>query len=215
MAKTVKEMQKRIDELREKLPDLSGQVLVDALNEIHSLNKEIRNIQPIYHGGMCPENTRERRIDRRTLDELQKVAARFIEIISNEIEFCESPIERLLGMWIYFWVMVKGIHEDGCFTLNPQHEIKIQTGQVFRVDFCISCKMKGEYISLVVECDGHDYHEKTKEQAQKDKNRDRLLKMAGYEVIHFTGSEIWADPSKCAREVISMLKRLWDNRKVV
>ena len=44
--------------------------------------------------------------------------------------------------------------------------------------------------SIVVELDGHDFHEKTKEQAQKDKDRDRSLTRAGYKIMRFTGSEI-------------------------
>lgn len=55
---------------------------------------------------------------------------------------------------------------------------------------------------LVVECDGHDFHERTKEQAAKDRRRDRELGLQGYKVFRFTGSEIWRDPIKCATDVI-------------
>ena len=48
-------------------------------------------------------------------------------------------------------------------------------------------------IKLIVECDGHDFHEKTKEQAKKDKQRDRYLITSGFYVLRFTGSEIWND----------------------
>lgn len=58
---------------------------------------------------------------------------------------------------------------------------------------------------LIVECDGHDFHERTKEQAKKDKSRDRALKMAGYEAFHFTGSEIWGDPLACSDSVLEFL----------
>ena len=73
----------------------------------------------------------------------------------------------------------------------------------YRVDFAV------RYISglegaagLVVECDGHAFHEKTKEQAARDKSRDRFLAAAGYRVMRFTGSEIWADPISCAEQVL-------------
>lgn len=73
----------------------------------------------------------------------------------------------------------------------------------YRVDFAV------RYISgldgaagLVVECDGHAFHEKTKEQAARDKARDRFLAAAGYRVMRFTGSEIWADPIACAEQVL-------------
>ena len=208
MARRVEEMQNRINELTLQLPTLSGDKLREVLNEIHSLNRQIRQIKPVYYGGMKPEEPAAQSIDERSKEELKIIASRVVENIMLEIESCQSPIERLLGMWIYYWAMARNLYEDDCFVLNPQHEIKVKNGKVFRVDFCVALKTKGQYISLVVECDGHDYHEKTKAQAQKDKSRDRLLKQAGYDVIHFTGSEIWMDPEKCAKEVIAILKEM-------
>lgn len=55
---------------------------------------------------------------------------------------------------------------------------------------------------LIVECDGHDFHERTKEQAAKDRSRDREAQESGYEIFRFTGSELWKDPIGCARQVI-------------
>ena len=46
---------------------------------------------------------------------------------------------------------------------------------------------------LVVECDGFDFHERTKEQASRDRRRDRALQRAGFKVYRYTGSDIWAD----------------------
>lgn len=54
---------------------------------------------------------------------------------------------------------------------------------------------------LVVECDGHDFHERTKEQAAHDKERDREMQIAGYRVMRFTGSEIHRDVEKCVAAV--------------
>lgn len=55
---------------------------------------------------------------------------------------------------------------------------------------------------LIVECDGHDFHERTKEQAAKDRARDREAQEQGFEIFRFTGSELWRDPIGCARQVI-------------
>jgi very-short-patch-repair endonuclease len=41
---------------------------------------------------------------------------------------------------------------------------------------------------LVVECDGHDFHEKTKQQVTKDNRRERELQIAGWHVFRFSGS---------------------------
>jgi very-short-patch-repair endonuclease len=61
---------------------------------------------------------------------------------------------------------------------------------------------------VIVECDGHDFHEKTKEQAQRDKSRDRYLTSQGYRVLRFTGSEIYRDAEKCAKEVAALFRCL-------
>jgi very-short-patch-repair endonuclease len=58
---------------------------------------------------------------------------------------------------------------------------------------------------VVVECDGHEFHERTKEQAAHDKRRDRYLAAEGYRVLRFAGSEVYADPHTAAREVYAFL----------
>ncbi len=55
---------------------------------------------------------------------------------------------------------------------------------------------------LLVECDGHDFHEKTKEQAALDKGKDRQASIDGYSTFRFTGSEIWKDPIGCALQIV-------------
>jgi len=64
---------------------------------------------------------------------------------------------------------------------------------------------KYEIRELIVECDGHDFHEKTKEQASKDKKRDIYLQELGFRVYRFTGSDIWKDPYACAETAIGAL----------
>lgn len=96
-------------------------------------------------------------------------------------------------------------------TLIVERQVQIEK---FRVDFVVSAYTWGtirqgkEHISsakrwrkLVVECDGHEYHERTKEQAARDKARDRHLNGLGYDVFRFTGSELWRDPFGCAEQV--------------
>lgn len=54
---------------------------------------------------------------------------------------------------------------------------------------------------LAIECDGHEFHERTKEQAARDRARDRALQEAGLTIFRFTGSEIYRDPFGCADQV--------------
>lgn len=56
--------------------------------------------------------------------------------------------------------------------------------------------------AVIVECDGHEFHEKTKQQAKRDRQRERAIQALGYQILRFTGSEIFNDPFKCAEEVL-------------
>jgi very-short-patch-repair endonuclease len=90
----------------------------------------------------------------------------------------------------------------------PQHKVETRdflgAAKTFRIDFVfISRAAKG--LKVAVEVDGHDFHERTKEQAQRDKSRDRLLTQAGYTVFRYTGSEIYRDTDRCVSEVLAYI----------
>jgi len=71
----------------------------------------------------------------------------------------------------------------------------------YRVDFLVEQGWADVRHVVVVECDGHDFHEKTKEQARRDKARDRYMQTFGLSVLRFAGSEIHRDPHACASQV--------------
>lgn len=76
-----------------------------------------------------------------------------------------------------------------------------------RVDFLIKHRLAGKtFVKIIVECDGHDFHEKTKDQAARDKKRDRSFQMQGYKTFRFTGSEIYRDPFACAEEIAELIR---------
>ncbi len=128
-----------------------------------------------------------------------------------ELQKCESPIEWKLGIAMSDYFQLMGF-ANGSYVINPQNEIETVTGK-YRVDFLIIAILENGNFSLAVECDGHDFHEKTKVQAARDKQRDRSLKLAGVDIIHFTGSEIVADAKKCALEVMHQLEAMSDRLK--
>jgi very-short-patch-repair endonuclease len=80
-----------------------------------------------------------------------------------------------------------------------------------RVDFLIRCSTFTAPIrsaAVAVECDGHDFHERTREQAARDKRRDRALQAAGFHVARFTGSEIHRDARDVARQVLTFCEEV-------
>ena len=59
---------------------------------------------------------------------------------------------------------------------------------------------------LCVYTDGHTYHERTEEQAQRDRNIDRKLQELGFQVLRFTGKDVNENISK----IITDIKK-WTN----
>jgi len=129
-------------------------------------------------------------------EEILGVALNYIYIVDK----AESPIEQLMGIALQSYENEYGGFADAnTYHFEQQQEISV-SGKAYRVDFMIYATFQGRQYSVVIECDGHDFHEKTKQQAIKDKRRDRDLTKAGYIVLHFTGSEIYKDPFGCVRE---------------
>lgn len=142
------------------------------------------------------------------------------EMHSNCIELgMQSPIEHL------FWIALNALCEAEFTELNPEpywhpksNEWKLPGGAVYarsqaaigsyRVDFLIEVTpVLGESVPapVVVELDGHDFHDKDKRQRSYEKKRDRELTKRGYRVVHYTGSDVVKDPFVCVREVLEML----------
>ncbi|HEU4341480.1 MAG TPA: DUF559 domain-containing protein [Candidatus Binatia bacterium] len=84
----------------------------------------------------------------------------------------------------------------------------------YRVDFLAAYSLKDGYHTevnryfLAIECDGHEFHEKTKEQAARDKARDRFLISQNVPVMRFSGSEIWASPQACVMEIVYYFEKM-------
>lgn len=135
--------------------------------------------------------------------------------IARIAPLCESPIEILLGAAIISsvyleapWIGQK--HSDLILAVDAEHE-QIPTSAVvliaqypwqgFRIDWALKNRRTGLF--LFVECDGHDFHERTKEQAERDRRRDREITVAGIPILRFTGREIYRNPTACALQVLS------------
>ena len=66
------------------------------------------------------------------------------------------------------------------------------------------------YGHLAIECDGHEWHERTKQQAAYDRARDRELLAHGLATVRFTGSEIHHSAARCAQEVYAVMRHIDD-----
>lgn len=133
----------------------------------------------------------------------------FVDIWSMEYEECKSPIEIILNV-AYDIKVFTNISLGISLFLTPQKHIDAN-GHHYIADFVFDTNDLDDYVNLtpfklVIECDGHDFHERTKEQVKMANERDFDLKMEGYEVLHFSGSQIFNEPFKCAQEIVDFIK---------
>ena len=132
-------------------------------------------------------------------------------------EHCESPIEKLfIGALIG---AVKEKNDRIAFFIGPEIGPDVPAPERYvafpqfeienyRIDFLIGVGFEDHRKFFAVECDGHDFHERTKEQAERDRYRDRQLTGLGYVCVRFTGSEIWRDPYDCAWQFIHLASQV-------
>lgn len=79
----------------------------------------------------------------------------------------------------------------------------------YRADFILETGVR----KLAIECDGREFHDRTKQQAAYDRARDRELLQLGIPTIRFTGSEIVHSPERCADDAFRCLLALPDRRR--
>jgi hypothetical protein len=88
------------------------------------------------------------------------------------------------------------------FIIQPQFPDLIIQNRSIRADLLI-WKPSNDF-KLIVECDGYKYHS-DEESFSRDRKRDRLFKLHGYEVFRFSGKEICNEPYKCSKDLFDYL----------
>ena len=133
---------------------------------------------------------------------------------TEAINVCESPIEAKFLVALFehceFDHMIvrtgSSVPYFGCLKDRLEFCPQFNIGP-YRCDFAFKMTHpNGTMTRIIVECDGHDFHERTKEQAQRDKSRDRYLQANDWKVLRFTGSELHRDAEGCVDEVATMIQ---------
>ena len=133
----------------------------------------------------------------------------FEEELLENARVCQSPIESLMAM-VEHKTSIGDIALPPSFH-SPEGGIKVFPQIIidrYRADFvAIYAHRRGGYAIGGIECDGHDYHDLTKEQAIHDRARDRTFQECGLCILRYTGSEIWRNPLKCAVDALGILEK--------
>lgn len=142
---------------------------------------------------------------------------------------CDSPVEQILVAALcdamdltynqYYkrlQALLYGPGYDGIFLLGLEVQKPIPatppSHTTYRADIYLylsrywrDAEAQPIWARTVIEVDGHDFHEKTKEQASRDRKREREFIRQGYKVIRYTGSDVFRHPEDCAEEIDSLI----------
>lgn len=111
---------------------------------------------------------------------------------------CESPIEE---MFARIWSDIDLTMGDGSCYLTLVPQVQIDGGR-YRLDFAVAPAFPDAfevarrtwadcvYPDIAIELDGHEFHEKTKQQVAYRNARDRFLMSRGWRVFHVSGHEV-------------------------
>lgn len=135
--------------------------------------------------------------------------------------FYDSPLEVVFDAWWRVMTIAQRLADD--VELKPQYEVVTTArGNRYRIDFllepCYDDKVwfdaRGyEWPLIAVELDGHDFHERTKEQVEYRNQRDRDLQADGWIVLHFSGSELVREPERCVTEAYEQAQLRFGSHK--
>lgn len=121
----------------------------------------------------------------------------------------ESPAEVVFEMWWRCLVWLAGYE----LKLVPQVEVFVGDRR-YRLDFTVELSnpwfiaevnaRRMRWAPIVIEIDGHTFHEKTKDQVTNRNQRDRDLQALGATIFHFSYDELTSEPLRCAGDVLSL-----------
>ena len=123
-------------------------------------------------------------------------------------ENIKSPIEQI---FITAFELYCRLENKKSIFLFPQKEISCN-GKKYYIDFEFEAddyltyltfgeEIKNNKFKLAIECDGYEFHQKSKEQVQRDNEREYDLKISGYDILRFSGTQIYNAPLKCAKDI--------------
>lgn len=140
--------------------------------------------------------------------EVDRNSSRFTVMRKDHIKYCQFlhvyPDDKALTQIVFQYRINKEIIYGSLdIGISPQYPIKN-----YRADFLLVFgyfdRDEKQLLEdkIIIEIDGHDFHEKTKEQAANDKRRDREFASLGYTVLRYTGSEVFRSDDACVSDTI-------------
>jgi hypothetical protein len=133
----------------------------------------------------------------------------------------ESPLEMAFYAW---WTVMTNVRTSHMVSLRMQ--VPVQAGgKDYRIDIELTDEEYDSYYAkagvelglrpprIAVELDGHDFHERTKEQVIYRDARDRALQAEGWTVFHVSGAALHRTPAETVWGIYGDASQvIWDFR---
>ncbi len=136
--------------------------------------------------------------------EKKKDFSKIDEYLGNEVIIGKMALEELpsIKKLIYRYNFLNLMNEYHLTIQAGFPNIKIE-GKSIRVDMFFWIPAESNF-NLIVECDGFKFHS-DKDSFIKDRKRDRILKSKNFDVLRYSGSEIYNDPVGTASDLFDHL----------
>jgi very-short-patch-repair endonuclease len=131
----------------------------------------------------------------------KRIAAEYERLVKSDVDLhrITSPVGKIFLME---WHFARASEKSGA-RIRPQKQITLD-GRDFRSDFVVESTDGAKKLAL--DLDRYDFDEMTRQQAVRDRQRERTLVRSGGSMFRFTGLEIVRDPRSCVEEVVSAFK---------
>ena len=131
-------------------------------------------------------------IETQFYENLQEVLQRGFVIIQDHK--CEITQEE-------DWYAISYVKNKMLLQIDIQPHRVLFSGYI--PDFAIY--INNQNCGFVIEIDGHEWHEKTKEQARADKEKDRAYLKNKFIPVRFAGSEVYHNAKRCVNELFEIM----------
>ena len=125
--------------------------------------------------------------------------------LQHQVNFEDSFNSRytIIDLAFHLWKLVYTVDQ-----ISEVKEIEIEHGETIWRSMEQKDEFQKAYVTIAsyaIYCDGHNFHERTKEQAARDRSIDRKLQQMGWHVFRFTGSEIYNSLNKCIATITKQI----------
>jgi hypothetical protein len=167
----------------------------------------------------------DNKVDRWLIKRSEDIKEEWVENVNYKLNKCQSEIEKLFMIEFLYqneWGGSLGILPDDEVFIFPQFKINN-----YKVDFMIFVASFNEWSKdglnnypskhkekcLIVELDSYLWHGSDPEQFTKEKTREREIIKEGYNIMRFSGREIYRNVEKCVEEIT---EHFWEeNKKII